>query len=383
MVCAPEVRNLLERFGGPIGALFTLAVAVGAIAVSWGALGLERRDALSAAGGVLALGGVGVGIACRRSFGRWTAPGVVALTFFGLIGGAAAALVPAVVAPRGFDPSLVGPCLVVVLVALGLLSRPQNRMLWWVPCGLGMGFAAWLGFAALPGSPGLARYEQPPVGSDVAVDWSADGAVVSIVYPLDEPVTVTNAKVRRRDAEDAEARLGKTSAVCPDSDGEENAAAEAVISGDRGQAIARARLALQICAEAVYARQVLGSSLLARGVTRMRSGQAREAVTDLEEALELVRDNSDLARAHLALGRTLETLDRSDEAKQHFETAAELAPSHPAGRPNARNPRSQRRSETAFRDRGRARSEPSRRPRSARTAPLSFTRTNWLIKLVG
>ena len=207
MVCAREVRNLLEKLGGPVGAALTLAVAAAAIAVGWGALGLERRDALSAAGGVLAHGGVGLGIACRRSFGRWAVPGVVALTSFGLIGGAAAALVPAMLAPRGFDPGLVGPFLFVVLVALGLLCRPQSRMLWWVPCGLGMGFAAWLGFAALPASPGLADYEQPPVGSEVTVVWSADGVVVSIVYPLDEPVTVINGKVHGRDAEAATALL--------------------------------------------------------------------------------------------------------------------------------------------------------------------------------
>jgi len=326
------VRNFLERLGGPVGAALTAVVGAGSVTAGFGALGLGRQESLSAASGILALGGVVLGIACRRTFERWTVPGPIALTVLGLACGAAASLVPALLAPQGFTPGAFGPWFVVALVAIGLAFGPQNRMLWWVPCGIGMGFAAWLGFAALPCSPDMAGYEPPPEGSDVTVDWSADGAAVSIVYPLDEPVVVTNGTISREDAGEARSRLERGSASCPDADGEERAAAEAVISGDRGQAIARSRLALQICEDPSYGRDVLGTSLLARGVTRMRSGSSREAIADLEEALGVLREGRDRARAHLALGRALESLDRVDEARPHFESAAELAPTHPAGR---------------------------------------------------
>ena len=71
---------------------------------------------------------------------------------------------------------------------------------------------------------------------------------------------------------------------------------------------------------------MLGSSLLARGVTGMRSGKAGEAVADLEEALGLLRDDASRARAHLALGRALEALGRSDDARASFEAAVEIDP---------------------------------------------------------
>lgn len=326
------MKRFVERLGGPAGAAVSAGVGGLVIAVAAGALGLDRTAALGAAGAILTLGGVAVGIACRRSLGRATATGAVALTLLGLVCGTAAALVPAVFAAQGFEIAFVDPWLFAAIAVLGLFGAPRSRMLWWVPCGLGVGFVAWVGFGILPAWPGLAGYEPPPEGSDVTVEWSADGAEVSIVYPLDEPVVVRNGEVRRAGIEAAAERRGEQSAECPDADGEERAAAEAVISGDRDQAIARARLALQICPASTYAREVLGGSLLERGVTRTRSGATGEAVADLEEALGLLSDKDHRVRAHLALGRALETLDRNDDANAHFETAAELAPSHPAGR---------------------------------------------------
>jgi hypothetical protein len=327
-----EVKRILQRLGGPIGAAISAVVGAAVVAVAGGALGVDRTAALGAAGAILTLGGVAVGIACRRSLGKPAVAGTAALTALGLVCGTAAALVPAVLAAQGFDIDFIAPWLFAAIAVMGLAGEPRSRMLWWVPCGLGVGFVAWVGFGILPADPGLAGYEPPPDGSDATVSWSADGAAVEIVYPLDGPVVIVNGEVRRADAEAAERRLQQTGAACSDADGEERAAAEAVISGDRDQAIARARLALQICEDATYAREVLGASLLARGITRMRSGKAGEAVADLEEAIGLLRDEDDLARAHLALGRAMEALSRVDEARGHFETAAELAPSHPAGR---------------------------------------------------
>jgi len=326
------VKAFLERLGGLPGAAVSVAVIALAPLLASGAAGLDRAAALSAVGGVLALGAVAVGIACRGRPGSGSVSAAIVLGLLGLVCGSAAALVPAMLAPRGLDPAAVALLLVGAISAAGLVATPRGRMLWWAPCGIGLGFAAWIGFCALPAWPSLAGFERPPEGSDVEVAWSASGAWVSIVYPLDEPVAVRNGVVVRPGLERATARLAASGASCADADGEERAAAEAVVAGDQGQAIARARLALQICAGATYAREALGSSLLARGVTRMRSGATDDALADLEEALGLLGRDEDLARAHLALGRTLESAARADEARAHFERAAELAPSHPAGR---------------------------------------------------
>jgi hypothetical protein len=327
-----KVRELANRLGGPLGVALTAIVGAWVVLVMALRPECDRSVALVAVAAILVAGAAAMAIYHGRSWGPLTVRGAVLRAAVGLLSGAAAALVPAVLAPQGRDPLVGDPLIALVLFAIGVFGSPRARMVWWVACGAGIGLAVLLGFRALPDWSGLAGYDRPPAGSDVSVEWSANGALVSIVYPLDEPVTVQNGKVRRADVAAAEERRRIKSSTCPDADGEEQAAAEAVISGDRSQAIARARLALQICPVAQYARDVLGSSLLARGVVRLRTGKTLAATADLREAIGLLREEDDLARAHLALGRALESAAREDEARVHFERAAGLAPAHPAGR---------------------------------------------------
>lgn len=326
------VREFANRLGGPLGVALTAIVGAWVVLVMALRPDCDRSVALVAVGAILVAGAGALAIFHGRSSGRLTLRGAVLRAVGGLLCGAAAALVPAVLAASGRDPHLGDPLVAFALFAVGVFGLPRGRMVWWAACGAGIGLAVLLGFRALPDWPGLAGFDRPPAGSDVTVAWSANGAVVSIVNPLDDPVTVRNGKLHRADVEAAEDRRGVRSPVCPDADGEEHAAAEAVISGDRSQAIARARLALQICPEAQYARGVLGSSLFARGVVHLRTGRAPAAIADLREALGLLGTDDDLARAHLALGRALESLGRRDEARAHLERAAALAPHHPAGR---------------------------------------------------
>lgn len=326
------MSEFANRLGGPLGALLNAIVGAWVVLVMALRPECDRSVALVAAAAILVAGAGALAIYHGRSWGPLTVRGAVLRAAVGLLCGAAATLVPAVLAAQGHDPQISDPLIAFSLFTLGVFGSPRGRMVWWVACGAGIGLASLVGFGALPDMPDLAGYERPPAGSDVEVEWSANGALVSIVYSLDEPVTVFNGEVRRADVQAAEERRGVRSATCPDADGEEQAAAEAVISGDRSQAIARARLALQICPEAEYARDVLGSSLLARGVVRLRTGKALAATADLREAIGLLRAEEDQARAHLALGRALASIGRGDEARAHFERAADLAPEHPAGR---------------------------------------------------
>lgn len=329
---ARSLARLMEIFGGPRGATISIVLCVSTGFVLSGWLDIGRSCALGAAAALLVNGAAVFGACCRGSLGPFSARAGIAPALAGLLYGSAAALVPAVLAPHGVDPMAVDPWIMIAGVALGVACSPRGRIAWWTACSVGIGLALVFGFRALPKNADWAGFDSPSKGSNVEVVWSPDGVRVEIVSPIDESVTVVNGLAVRPSIEAARERLNSASADCPDADGEERAAAEAVISGDQGQAIARARLALQICPESSFAGQVLGRSLMNRGVTRLRTGQNTAAMADLEEALSVLRPAEDRAQAHLALGRVLLSLKRHGDARQHFQRAVVLAPSHPAGR---------------------------------------------------
>jgi len=112
--------------------------------------------------------------------------------------------------------------------------------------------------------------------------------------------------------------------------GEEQAAAEAYASGDLDRAIARVRLALEICPWSGAASAIAGSALLERGVKRYRTGDQNGAAADLDEALERLTDLDERARALLARGLVAKRRGETDFAKRCFTAAAVTAPFHPA-----------------------------------------------------
>ena len=112
--------------------------------------------------------------------------------------------------------------------------------------------------------------------------------------------------------------------------GEEQAAAEAYASGALDRAIARARLALEICPWSGTAAAIAGSALLERGVKRYRTGDQNGAAADLDEALSRLTDPDERARALLARGLVAKERGETDFARRCFTAAAVTAPFHPA-----------------------------------------------------
>jgi hypothetical protein len=332
VLCEQRVRKLVQQLGGPLGVALTLFVGAWVIVAVTVRTDVGRSGSLFAWAALLVAGALALAVFHGRSPGALSARGAGGRALVGLLCGALAAVLAAVLAPQGLDPLTIDLVVALILLALGAIGAPLSRMIWWASCGIGLGLFALFGFPLLPTGPGLAGYEEPTAGSDVSVSWSADGAQVSVVYPLDEPVEVINGQVHQPSVVAALDRLGRPNRDCPDADGEERATAEALVSGNRDRAIARARLALQICPQASYASLALRTALLARGVTHQRAGRSDEAVADLERALDLLSDKVERARAHLALGRALEALDRKPDADLHFRRAAALAADHPAGR---------------------------------------------------
>jgi len=182
----------------------------------------------------------------------------------------------------------------------------------------------------VPGGCGLAGAPAPPRDARATVAWTVDGAVVEVVDPLDRTRLYVNGQEQQTPILAARARLAAGPGACADADGEERAAAEAVLSGNRHQGIARARLALQICPESSYAAALLGELLLAEGVARLRTGRLEEADRSLAEAIALLERPADLARAHLARGLVLIDLRRPEEGRALLARVAALAPTHPA-----------------------------------------------------
>jgi hypothetical protein len=240
-----------------------------------------------------------------------------------------------------------------------------------------------------PRYPALLGVDPPRSGAALEVSLSLDGVTAVVIDPLDPPARIENgvsapriagARWRRgvqtaveivADAEShgasclaAEDLLGQSSLaealvagpdprsmkllsprLCPAarrsailarvaersaSRGEEQAAAEAYASEDVDRAIARARLALQICPWSGEAAAIAGSALLERGVRRYRTGDGNGAAADLDEALVRLTDLDERARALLARGLVAKRRGETDLAGRFFTAAAVAAPFHPA-----------------------------------------------------
>lgn len=243
---------------------------------------------------------------------------------------------PALLAPHGVPPAPFDPLLAAALAALGLAWSAHARPGWSALAASGLIGAILLLPAAAPPTCAWAGAPAPSRDGSAEVSWTADGAAVLIVEPLDRPRRFVNGHELTTDVDAARQRLATRPGRCPDADGEERAAAEAVLSGNRDQAIARARLAVQICAAAPYARPLLGALLLDRGVEALRTGRLADADRDLTAALELLDRPAELARANLAHGLVLLDLKRPQLARERLARVVEIAPAHPAAAVAAR-----------------------------------------------
>ncbi len=221
---------------------------------------------------------------------------VVAGASFGFAGVAASVLL----APRGLSPRLWDPALLLSALGLGWW-RPLRGGGFWLGCALGLVAGAVAVPMALPSDPLLAGADGPRAGGAAEVGWSLDGARVRIDDPLDPPREFVNGQ--RTDLSIAPWRelAARSAAACPDGADEERAALEAFDSGNLDRAVARGRLALQICERPPLARAVVGEALLRRAVTALRTGRPKRAAEDLAEADGLIDDPK--ARTRLSRAR--------------------------------------------------------------------------------
>ncbi len=233
---------------------------------------------------------------------------------------------------RGRSTHLMDVAVLCVIVLAGLGLRPNMRFLVWMTLCVSLFISPGI-IRFLPQSPTLAGIEEPKVGADLEIAWNIDGMTAALVPPLDPPVAYINDVVIRQTVEQRweranSERIEASSAAS----GEEKAAKEALESGDRNGALARARLALRIDPEAGFARAVVAGTLLRRGIYRMRTGAHDEARQDLVEALEFLDERGDRARAFLALGKTLLSMGKEKESFETFRSVIREAPEHPAGK---------------------------------------------------
>ncbi len=233
---------------------------------------------------------------------------------------------------RGRSTCLMDVVVLFAIVLFGLMQKSNMRFLVWITICVSLVVSP-VFIRYLPKSPALAGIEEPSAGADLEIAWHIDGMTAAIDPPLDPPVLYINDRVIRRTVEQRweEAnpeRVEEPCAAC----GEEKAAVEALESGDPNRALARARLALLIDPEAGFARAVAAGTLLRRGINQMRTGEHDEAEQDLIEALGLLVEPSDRARAYLALGKNLLSMKRKKEAFEAFRSATKEAPEHPAGK---------------------------------------------------
>jgi hypothetical protein len=276
----------------------------------------------------------------------------------------------------------------------GVTPRSPHRLIPRALALLALGAAICVGgfvllTALAPRNPAILGIDAPRAGASLEVVWRLGGVTAVVVDPLDPPARFDNgvpapriagARWRRgvvtaveivaaeesrgascfaiedllgRDAlaealafgEDPGRRAMLAAPRCPavkradilartaersESRGEEEAAAEAYASFDIDRAIARARLALEICPWSGYARAIAGSALLERGVRRYRTGDQNGAAADLDEALERLTDPDERARALLARGLVAKQRKEADLARRFFAAAAITAPFHPA-----------------------------------------------------
>ncbi|MFO8073030.1 MAG: hypothetical protein R6V85_14255 [Polyangia bacterium] len=259
-----------------------------------------REGLLLAAAGLLLVAAVCAGLLRRgRGFGRAGAGRVAALSAVAVLLGALASIGPALGAPRGFPLAAADPWIFAALFALGWFPVRRARCWWWggLAAGLAAGAAA---IPLLPASPGLAGVEDVNRGAEVEVAWSASGARVRLVDPLDPPLLYVNGEPRDLERERI-ARLRPVSRRrCPDAAGERQAAWNAFLSANPDAAIARGRLALTICRQDVFARALVGEALLRRGVAELRCGRLAEARRDIEQASRLLDSPAALGRARRA-----------------------------------------------------------------------------------
>ena len=294
-----------------------------------------------------------------------------------------------IAAARGLPPRITDTVAFASVAAVGLAIGSRRRILW-----TALGIGAVLGialFPALPRNPDLAGVEPPLEGAGVQVTWFIDGAHVWIDNPMDPQVehnndrtlvwtverkwralnearigAVGSARAEGLSCLDLERRMGSDGLVetlswmdgvsaealgevfeCPaarldeierslsarlGARGEEAAAREALETGSRDKAISRAKLAIQICGRAGYARAVAGGGLLRRGIARLRRGDREGAIGDLEEAIGLIPEDGDRARALVALGRALDSRGNRSAAKRAYERAIVIAPGTAAAR---------------------------------------------------
>ena len=239
---------------------------------------------------------------------------------------------------NGRNTQLMDVVVLCVIILAGLRLRPNVRFLVWTALCVSLVVSPVL-IRFLPKSPALAGIEEPSQGADLEIAWHIDGMTAALAPPLDPPLLYINDRVIRRTVEQRweeanPVRIEASCAAC----GEEKAAKEALESGDQDRALARARLALQIDPQAGFARAVAAGTLLRRGIYRMRTGEHGEAEQDLVEALGFLVQPDDRARAYLALGKTLLSMKRKDEAFEAFRSATKEAPEHPAGKMAAMEP---------------------------------------------
>ena len=264
------------------------------------AVSFEREQLLFAAAGLLLFAAVCAVLLRRaRAFRAAGAGRVAALSLVAVPLGALASIGPALGAPRGFPVAAADPWILASLFALGWFPIRRARCWWWG--GLAVGLAA--GAAAiplLPASPGLAGVENLNRGAEVEVAWSASGARVRVVDPLDPPLLYENGEPRDLERERIARLRPASSRRCPDADGERRAAWNAFLSANLDAAIARGRLALTICGRDAFARSLVGEALLRRGVAELRCGRLAEARRDIEQASRLLGSKAALGRARRA-----------------------------------------------------------------------------------
>jgi tetratricopeptide (TPR) repeat protein len=218
-------------------------------------------------------------------------------------------------------------------------QRPRHRLLLGAIAALAIAAAALVaaGYAFAPAlvarHPELIGLAPPRAGAAVEVSWGRGGLVAVVVDPLDPPLRWEAGVLAPRIAGVRWSRA--LAAVAGDaagaeSRGEEQAAAELYASGDLDRAIARAKLAREICPSSGLAAAIAGSALLERGVRRYRTGDQGGAAADLDAALARLTDPDERARALLARGLVAEERGAADVARRSFEGAIAASPSHPA-----------------------------------------------------
>lgn len=233
---------------------------------------------------------------------------------------------------RGRSTHLVDVVVLCVIVLAGLGLRPNMRFLAWMTLCVAL-FVSPALIRFFPQSPTLAGIEEPGVGADLEIAWNIDGMTAELVPPLDPPMAYINDVAIRRTVERRWERANsRRIEVISAARGEEKAAKEALESGDRNRALARARLALQIDPDSGFARAVAAGTLLRRGILRMRTGAHEEAEQDLVEALGFLDERGDRARAFLALGKTLLSMGKKKDAFEAFRSVIKEAPKHSAGK---------------------------------------------------